>query len=68
MPSAIQSLPDQRFLDVNERLVQVTGLSREALLGKTPSELNLWENSATAAEWYAALARNESIREQPSRR
>jgi two-component system, cell cycle sensor histidine kinase and response regulator CckA len=67
VPSAIQSFPDQRFVDVNERLVQVTGCAREELIGRTPAEWFLWEDPAAADQWYEALLRQELVRDQPAR-
>ena len=43
LPSGIQSFPDQRFVDVNQRLAQVAGYKREEMIGRTPAELFLWE-------------------------
>jgi two-component system, cell cycle sensor histidine kinase and response regulator CckA len=67
VPSAIQSFPDQRFVDVNGRLVQVTGCAREELIGRTPAELFLWEHPAIADQWYEALIRQQVVRDQPAR-
>ena len=67
IPSAIQSLPDKRFVDVNARLVQVTGRSRAELIGRTTAEFSLWEKPAAAEQWYEALLRNELVRDQPAR-
>jgi PAS domain S-box-containing protein len=39
---AISTLAEGRFLDVNDRLVQLTGYSREELVGHTTTELQLW--------------------------
>ncbi|MEK7761786.1 MAG: PAS domain S-box protein, partial [Nitrospirota bacterium] len=39
---AISTLAEGRFLDVNDRLVQLTGYSREELIGHTTTELRLW--------------------------
>jgi len=64
LPSAIQAFPDQRFVDVNQRLAEVTGLSRESLLGHTAAELSLWENGTAADHWYEALLRGELVRDQ----
>ncbi len=67
VPSAIQSLEDQRFLDVNERFVQVTEFLREDLIGRTPAELFLWEAPKVADEWYNALVRQELVRHQSAK-
>ncbi|HVM50143.1 MAG TPA: response regulator [Candidatus Acidoferrum sp.] len=67
VPSAIQSFPDQRFVDVNERLVRVTGRARGQLIGHSPAELAIWEQPALTEAWYEALARQENVREQPAK-
>ncbi|MGP8201709.1 MAG: response regulator [Limisphaerales bacterium] len=64
LPSGIQSLPDKRFVDVNQRLAEVAGRKREDMIGRTPSELALWEKPALADQWYEALTRHESVRDQ----
>jgi two-component system cell cycle sensor histidine kinase/response regulator CckA len=67
LPSAIQSARDQRFVDVNEHLIQATGCAREELIGRTPAELFLWETPAVVDQWYESLLRHESVREQPAK-
>jgi PAS domain S-box-containing protein len=64
LPSALQSLSEQRFLDVNQRFTEMTGYSREELIGQTASELRLWEQPATVAQWYEGLAGQALVREQ----
>ncbi len=43
-PDAItlRSLPDRRYLEVNEGFMRLTGYTAEEVLGKTPGELDLW--------------------------
>jgi two-component system cell cycle sensor histidine kinase/response regulator CckA len=43
-PDAItlRSLPDRRYIEVNEGFSKLTGYSTQEVLGKTPAELNLW--------------------------
>src|SRR6266478_3523844 len=43
-PDAItlRSLPDRRYLEVNEGFTRLTGYTTEEVLGKTPADLNLW--------------------------
>ncbi len=67
VPSAIQSLPDQRIVDVNERFVQVTGCTRDELIGQTPAELSMWEKPEVAHQWYEALVRQELVRDQAAK-
>jgi PAS domain S-box-containing protein len=64
LPSGIQSVPDQRFVDVNQRLAEVTGCTREDMIGRTPAELFLWEKPEVADQWYQALLRQELVRDQ----
>jgi len=64
LPSAIQSFPDQRFVDVNQRLAQVAGYKREEMIGRTAGELFLWENPNMADQWYSALLRQETVRDR----
>lgn len=67
IPSAIQNLADQRFLDVNERLAQIAAIPRDELIGRTPAELSLWDKPAAADQWYQALLRGDWVREQSAR-
>jgi PAS domain S-box-containing protein len=55
---------DLRFVDVNQRLAEVVGCTREELLGHTPAELSLWDKPELAEEWYAALSRQELVRDR----
>jgi len=64
LPSAIQSLPDQRFMDVNQRLAEVVGCSIHDLIGRTAADLFLWQKPEAADQWYQSLARGEAVRDQ----
>jgi len=64
LPSAIQSLPDQRFVDVNQRLAEVAGYKSQEMIGRTPAELFLWEKPEVVCQWYEALSRQEIVRDQ----
>jgi two-component system cell cycle sensor histidine kinase/response regulator CckA len=63
LPSAIQSLPEQKFVDLNESFAAMLGAKREALNGRTPSELQLFEKPQLAASWYANLL-HSPVRDQ----
>jgi two-component system cell cycle sensor histidine kinase/response regulator CckA len=64
LPSGIQRLPDQRFVDVNQRLAEVTGYKRNEMIGRTPAELSLWERPAVVDPWYECVLRQEFVRDQ----
>jgi PAS domain S-box-containing protein len=64
LPSGIQHLPDQRFVDVNQRLAEAAGCERQEMIGRTPAELHLWESPSQVAPWYEGLSRRELVREQ----
>jgi len=41
IPFAIQSLHENRFIDVNDAFIEMTGFRRSELIGRTPMELRL---------------------------
>ena len=63
LPSAIQSLPERRFVDVNQRFAEVTGWPREELVGRTPAELFLWEKPEMADRRVQLLLQQNSVRD-----
>jgi PAS domain S-box-containing protein len=65
--SGILSFPDQRFVDVNQRLAEIIGCKREEMIGRTPADLSLWETPAIADQWYAGLSRQQLVRNQEAR-
>ena len=58
---AIQSLPDRRFVDVNQRLTELTGCTRDELLGHAASDLFIWNAPQKMDEWFATLLRHEAV-------
>lgn len=46
---AIQELPEGRFIDVNDRLLEITGFGRGEVIGKTATELRLFPDQSGAA-------------------
>ena len=57
---AIQALPDQRFVDANKAMLQLTGLAHENLIGASAADLFLWKAPAVVDGWVDGLLRNES--------
>ncbi|WP_448560927.1 PAS domain S-box protein [Trichothermofontia sp.] len=39
---AITLLDDEHFVEVNDSFVEVSGYTRDEIIGKTAAELNLW--------------------------
>src|SRR5204863_3702203 len=64
LPSGIQRMSDQRFVDVNQCLAEIAGCKREEMIGQTPAELFLWEKPHQADQWVDSLLREETVREQ----
>jgi two-component system, cell cycle sensor histidine kinase and response regulator CckA len=67
LPGAIQSLPDQRFVDVSERLAEIIGCQRRELIGRKPADLNLWGSPEVVNQWYEGLSRHEAVRDQETK-
>jgi PAS domain S-box-containing protein len=67
LAGAIQSLPDQRFVDVSERLAEIIGCERRELIGRKPSDLFLWAKPEPVEQWYEGLTRKEVVRDQEAK-
>ncbi|MBI1763177.1 MAG: PAS domain S-box protein [Acidobacteria bacterium] len=63
-PIAITSLPEGRFVTVNEAWTRVMGHSVEDTIGRDAVELDLWVNRAQRKQMNAKLSRGETIRDQ----
>ena len=64
LPSGIQTVSDQRFVDVNQRLAEIAGWKREEMIGRTSAELFLWEKPELADQWVQSLLRREPVRDR----
>src|SRR5215469_8010582 len=42
LPKAITTANDNRYLDVNDAFLEMSGWSREEVIGRTPFDLALW--------------------------
>jgi len=59
---SISSLKDGKFVDVNDTMLRVLGYRREEMVGRTPVELNLWEDPADRAAILETLATQGSVK------
>lgn len=67
IPMAIQTLKDERFVDINNRFLQMTGLSREEIIGRTPAKLEIWIDREARGQMIEKLHREKSVRDWPCR-
>src|SRR5215813_3582162 len=61
-PMSITSLDEGRYLDVNERFLEVSGYTREEVIGRTSLELNIWESLEARAELIGTLKGRGAVR------
>ncbi len=62
VPNSILSLPDGRFLNVNDAFVRTFGYAPEEAVGKTSVELGLWPDPREQAEVGRMAREGEMIR------
>ncbi len=60
----ISSLPDSKFLEVNEGFTRLTGYSHAETLGKTGMEMSLWADASQRAKIMAKLQQQGEVREE----
>lgn len=58
----LTSMKDQRYLDVNETFEQLTGWHKDEVIGRTPFDLNLWDDSPERTEIAKRLRSEGAIR------
>lgn len=66
-PMALNSMPERRFVDVNAAFLQTLGYTRDEVLGRTAAELGLFVDPTRHDSAFAALAKNEHIRDNELR-
>ena len=62
VPLVLQSIREQRYVDVNESFLQLTGFKREEVLGQTPAGLKLFPKPETGREILDALSAKRPVR------
>ncbi len=60
---SINVFPDGPYLDVNDGFTRLTGYSREEVIGKSPTDLKLWENPGRRAELFKEFVRTGELQE-----
>ena len=55
----ISTLKEGKFVEVNESFCKLSGYSRDELIGKTSTELNMWGSSDDRTKVTAALANTQ---------
>ena len=63
-PITITELEEGRFIEVNDSFCQISGYSREEVIGCTSLELNLWKNPQDRASFKQVLKQKGMIRNQ----
>ena len=63
-PIAIATIPEERYLDVNESFLLVTGFQRTEVIGRTASDLSFWTYPEERARLMEALSEQGRVRDQ----
>ncbi|MDC0834510.1 Adenylate cyclase [Geitlerinema sp. FC II] len=58
-PIAIVSLEDEKYLEVNQSFLKITGYSREEIVDRAVDEIELWGSRRSRLELLALLTRRE---------
>lgn len=61
-PTIISTLDDGRYIDVNNAFLSMLGYSREEMIGRTASELNVWANIDDRKKAAQKLVEHGSLR------
>jgi PAS domain S-box-containing protein len=64
IPLVLQNVQEQRYVDVNESFLQLTGYQREQVLGQTPAGLKLFPQPQTGREILDALSSKRPVRDR----
>jgi len=59
----LRSLPDRRYVEVNEGFTRLTGYTPEEVIGKTPSEVGIWSDNPSHVEVLQRVQRHDEVRD-----
>jgi PAS domain S-box-containing protein len=62
-PIVVATIPEERYLDVNESFLLVTGFERKEVIGRTSSELNIWTYPEERTLLMKVLAEHGRVRD-----
>jgi two-component system cell cycle sensor histidine kinase/response regulator CckA len=62
-PITIATISEERYIDVNESFLRVTGFRRDEVIGRTSLELNFWGQLDDRTRLIAALERQGHVRD-----
>ncbi len=62
VPMMLTSLDGHRILNVNHAFLEITGWNHEAVIGRRPAEIELWDNAATRRELERKITESGSFR------
>jgi PAS domain S-box-containing protein len=61
-PMSIATIEEGRYIDVNERFLEMSGYTRDEIIGHTSLDLNFWEGIAARTELVRPLKEGRSVR------
>ncbi len=62
LPIIITTRPDSRYLDVNDAALELSGYSREEVIGRTVDELNLWAEPEDQNKFIQILKESGAVK------
>ena len=62
VPMMLSSLDGHRILNVNHAFLEITGWSHEAVIGRRPADIELWDSAATRREIERRITESGSFR------
>ena len=66
-PMSLTTQLDGRYLDVNESFLRMSGYTKEEVIGRTSTELNIWDTPGTRHELVKRVAERGSLRNTETR-